>query len=288
MRSLVGVFAIGIAGCSTSDLGGTLLAPFDHPTGLFVDEFAYVSASDGVFQVPLDGGASTQLVDVGSNDPTTSYSASAVAMDNDALYVVVSTQRTTPVLSETSSLSRLPKNGGSQLTILDSGAGSAGVDDSFVYYATTTSIDRVPKDGSGPSQSIASVTPNGLGVDSLAVDDSFVYWAAAIPVINDAGVGEFPTFDSVQRVPKAGGLSETLTTVATLETALTVDDAGRVYWCDSSDASRSPIVRFDEATHQITVVQGSYNCDFGGPIRVDATHRANDHAVEHNRTENSA
>jgi hypothetical protein len=124
------------------------------------DDVYFVTASGSknlLSAVPKrGGGAATAIATVDAID--------ALAADNDALYV----------LSSTSGIMRIDKSNGASTTITQSYVTSIALDDTSVYFTTFASVMRVPKTGGSPITVVTGA--QGKLVRDLSIVDGSLYW----------------------------------------------------------------------------------------------------------------
>jgi hypothetical protein len=168
------------------DLPGT----FDDPYGIAVyGNFIYwaETGTDRIRKASITGGGVTDVVDSGLASPR------GIAADMDYLFF------TDPVLK---SVLRVPRNGGSVTTILDSTDGlnnPIGIDvqGDFIYWTdrTNNTINRADRDGNNPTVLVAGITdPQGVSVHR-----NHIYWTDL-------------TEDIIERSDLSGGNIELLLT----------------------------------------------------------------------------
>ncbi len=225
-----------LVACGSVSDGGTILASFDHPLDLFVDDDSAYLSTDAVMRFELDGGATATFT-----------SGFATAMDDDALYL--------------SNRVRVPKDGGVQATLASDSGSLLAVDDTFAYVVRDE-IARVPKAGGGAEEVILAAAP-GIGVEAVVVDDTHLYWSNFV----FDGTGVPPLAASIMRIPKSGGDPEVLSTNAWSHTALTAQGGG-VFWCESPSGVDS-IVRLDTITKSAMVATTGVNACASPTIVVD-------------------
>jgi hypothetical protein len=200
-----------------------VLASGYNPSALAVDSASVYwtnmnmnpTGSSGVFKVPLNGGAVTQL-------STTLYSAQlqgiGIAVDGTNVYW-------NDDVGSGGSLLSVPVGGGATTTLVSGTAfEDVKVDATNVYWAgnmggavNAGTIMKMPKSGGSPVTLVSGLrSPNGL-----AVDGTSVYWTDT----SGSGTG------TVRSVPVAGGVAVTLASGLISPFGIAVDGSS-VYWND--------------------------------------------------------
>jgi hypothetical protein len=95
------------------------------------------------------------------------------------------------------------------------------MDDTTIYFAWKGTVSSVPKDGSAPPRQVATLATQF--VEGIAVDGTDVY-------ATDLADG------TIERVPKGGGVAETIATGQLRPCGIVVDDE-RVYWANKGTDS---------------------------------------------------
>jgi hypothetical protein len=120
------------------------------------------------------------------------------------------------------------------------------MDDTTIYFAWNDSISSVPKDGSAPAREIGET--GSAYIEGIAVDGTDVY-------VTDLVGG------TIGRIPKGGGVVETVATGQLRPWGIAVDDA-RVYWANQgTDTTGAPgndgsIMALDKAGGSPVVLAG--------------------------------
>lgn len=160
--------------------------------------------------------------------------------------------------------SEIPGNGSLSFLAADTCCGGLAIDETHVYWGKWVGADneiwRYDK-VANTSALVATVPdPNNYDIHKLALDDTHVYWTGGSL---SGGV--------IQRVPKAGGVVETLANTADgIENArgITVDDT-HVYWTELAEGRMRRVAKGGGAITDYAVDQGSYQ---GGAIAVNNSH----------------
>lgn len=226
--------------------------------------------SEGLWKVPKDGGAPTNLLAPGAQP-------GGLAQNQTSLFFFEGDFPNTDLFS-------IEKNGDSRITLaanLSESASDVFVDGDFLYYAKDNGIVRQTVDGSGAEETV--VTDAGLAVTDIVVRDGVVFWdtndngdevrvrrydgdGASLNVAVEAGynprglkIDDENTFvalcrpgpagkcNAVVQAPRVPGESHTLAEGLDSIPALSVDET-HVYWLTTSN---TPDVA-DGALHRLS------------------------------------